>query len=97
MPVLEAMQCGVPVITSSGSSMQEIAGDAALYANANDHTAIADCMMWLYKDENLRNHLIEKGRVTAKQFSWDKTAALFWESIRKAGRQSKGEWGVASG
>jgi glycosyltransferase involved in cell wall biosynthesis len=90
VPVLEAMQCGVPVITSSGSSMQEIAGDAALYANANDHTAIADCIMRLYKDENLRNHLIEKGRVAAKQFSWDKTAALFWESILKAGRQCEG-------
>ena len=43
--------------------MQEIAGDAALYADANDHTAIADSMMRLYKDENLRNHLIEKGTV----------------------------------
>ncbi len=84
VPVLEAMHCGVPVITSSESSMQEIAGDAALYANANDHTSIADCMMRLYKDENLRNQLIEKGREVTKQYSWDKTAKLLWNSILQA-------------
>ena len=66
---LEAMRCDVPVITSADSSMQEIAGDAALYADANDHTDIADKMMLLYKDENLRNQLIEKGRQVAQAIS----------------------------
>lgn len=51
VPVLEAMQCNVPVITSAASSMQEIAGEAALYAAPDDHTDIADKMMLLYKDE----------------------------------------------
>ena len=84
VPVLEAMQCDVPVITSANSSMQEIAKDAALYADANSHTDIADKMMMLYKNENLRKELIEKGRLTARQYSWDKTAALLWKSIVKA-------------
>lgn len=84
VPVLEAMQCDVPVITSSASSMQEIAGEAALYVAPDDHTDIADKMMLLYKDEKLRNELIRKGQLVAKQYSWDKTAALLWQSILKA-------------
>ena len=84
VPVLEAMQCDVPVITSSHSSMQEIAKDAALYADATSYTDIAGQMMLLYKDENLRRQLIEKGRQTAGQYSWDKTADLLWNCIVKA-------------
>ena len=84
VPVLEAMQCDVPVITSVDSAMQEIAKDAALYADATSYADIADKMMLLYKDENLRKQLIEKGRQTARQYSWDKTADLLWTSILKA-------------
>jgi len=84
VPVLEAMQCNVPVITSAASSMQEIAGDAALYAKPDDHTDIADKTMLLYKDEKLRNELIRKGQLVVKQYSWDRTAALLWQSILKA-------------
>lgn len=84
VPVLEAMQCDVPVVTSVASSMQEIAGEAALYAKPGDHTDIADKMMLLYKDEKLRNELIAKGRLIAHHYNWDKTAALLWQSILKA-------------
>lgn len=84
VPVLEAMLCDVPVITSANSSMQEIAKDAALYADANSYADIADKMMMLYKDETLRKQLIEKGRQVAKQYNWDITADLFWKSIVKA-------------
>ena len=83
VPVLEAMRCDVPVITSADSAMQEIAKDAALYADANSHTDIANKMMLLYKDENLRKELILKGRQIVKQYSWDKTATLLWQSIEK--------------
>jgi glycosyltransferase involved in cell wall biosynthesis len=84
VPVLEAMRCDVPVITSADSAMQEIAKDAALYADANNHKNIADKMMLMYKDENLRKELILKGRQIANQYNWDKTAALLWQSIEKA-------------
>lgn len=84
VPVLEAMQADVPVITSEGSSMQEIVGDAALYADANNHTDIADKMMLLYKDEKLRKELIEKGRKVSKHYTWDKAAELLWQCILKA-------------
>jgi len=84
VPVLEAMRCDVPVITSAGSAMEEIAKDAALYADPESHTAIADQMMLLYKDENLRKELVQKGRKTAAAYSWDKTAGLLWQSILEA-------------
>lgn len=84
VPVLEAMQSNVPVITAAKSSMQEIAKDAALYADANDYKDIADKMMHIYKNESLRNELIQKGKRIASQYSWRKTADLLWQSILKA-------------
>ena len=83
-PVLEAMQCNVPVITSADSSMQEIAGDAALYANPESYEDIAEKMMLLYKDEKLRQELINKGQLITSQFTWDKTAAQLWQTILRA-------------
>jgi len=84
VPVLEAMRCAVPVITSASSSMQEIAKEAALYVAANDHTDIAAKMMRIYKDENLRKILIEKGEQVVQKYNWDRTAKLLWQSIQKA-------------
>ena len=83
VPPLEAMQCNVPVITSNVSSMPEICGDAALYANPANHEELAQQMMLLYKDESLRNQLIEKGKEQATNFSWNKTTDLLWQSILK--------------
>jgi glycosyltransferase involved in cell wall biosynthesis len=84
VPVLEAIHCNVPVITSENSAMQEIAGEAALYANPADHNDIAEKMMLLYKDENLRSQLIKNGETVKEQYSWDKSADLLWHSIMKA-------------
>ncbi|NOT52132.1 MAG: glycosyltransferase family 4 protein [Chitinophagaceae bacterium] len=83
VPVLEAMQCSVPVITSINSSMQEIAKEAALYVNPEDHNDIADKMMLLYKDETLKKELVEKGKIVSKEYSWDRTSDLLWQSILK--------------
>lgn len=82
VPVLEAFACGVPVITSSVSSMPEVGGEAALYAQPGDFEDIGRQMMHIYKDEELRNRLVEKGKMQGARFSWDQTAALLWESIR---------------
>jgi glycosyltransferase involved in cell wall biosynthesis len=84
VPVLEAMKCNVPVLTSANSAMQEIAEEAALYADANNHEDIGDKMMRIYKDENLRKELIEKGKTIVQQYSWKKTAELLWQTILKA-------------
>ena len=83
MPVLEAMQCDVPVITPSDSAMQEIAKDAALYADANNHTDIADKMMLLYKDENLRKELIQKGRQLQRNITGIKQQHYSGKALKK--------------
>ncbi|HKB45261.1 MAG TPA: glycosyltransferase family 1 protein [Chitinophagaceae bacterium] len=84
VPVLEAMRCNIPVITSANSSMQEIAKDAALFADTSNYNDIADKMIKIYKDENLRNELIQKGKYIVQLYSWDKTAELLWQAILKA-------------
>jgi glycosyltransferase involved in cell wall biosynthesis len=84
IPVLEAMQSEVPVLTSEKSSMQEIAEDAALYFDPLDVAGIADKMMLIYKDENLRVEMIRKGKMIAEKYSWAKTADMLWESIEEA-------------
>lgn len=84
VPVIEALRCEVPVITSFGSAMQEIAGDAALYANPESFHDLADKMILLYKDENLRASLVNKGKQVEPEYSWDRTAGLLWQSILKA-------------
>ena len=83
VPPLEAMQCDVPVITSSNSAMQEINKEAALYADPENYQDIADKMMLLYKDEKLCIEKISKGREIVQQYSWDKTADLLWKIILK--------------
>jgi glycosyltransferase involved in cell wall biosynthesis len=84
VPILEAMQSSVPVVTSSTSSMMEIGGDAALYADPNDPSEIADQLKTIYKDEALRSQLIGKGKIQAAKYSWDKTAELMWKAIEQA-------------
>ena len=84
VPVLEAMSCQVPVITSAGSAMEEVAGDAALYSNPADYQDIAEKMMLLYKDENLRRRLIGLGMAACRRYSWDNAADLLWQAILKA-------------
>ncbi len=81
LPLIEAMQCEVPVIASNTSSMPEIGGDAALYADPADPDAIAKHMMNLYRDESLRTSLVEAGKVQAAKFSWDTAAEAVWQNI----------------
>ncbi len=82
-PIIEAMKCGVPVLTSSTSAMPEICGDAALYFDPKDFKEIAVKMMLIFKDENLRKKLIEKGNIQVEKYSWNITSQLLWESIEK--------------
>lgn len=83
IPILEAMNCDVPVITSNITSMPEVANDAAMLVDPFSVESIANGMRSIYNDENLRNVLIEKGRKRKQDFSWDKTADLLWESIQR--------------
>lgn len=84
VPVLEGMRSDVPVLTSGNSSMQEIGEDAALYFDPSDYHDIADKMMMIYKDEDLRKKLIGKGRTISAGYTWERTAELMWQCILKA-------------
>lgn len=83
IPILEAMNCDIPVITSSVTSMPEVGGDAAIYVSPFSVTSIADGMLEITQKPEVRQTLIEKGRVQRENFSWDKTASLLWQSIEK--------------
>lgn len=80
-PVLNAMQCEIPVITGTSDFASEIFGDSVLYANPNSFEDIAQQMMLLFKDENSRNELISKAKRQAGNFSIDKTAPILWQAI----------------
>lgn len=73
LPVLEAFQCGSPVITSGETSLPEIAGDAALIVNAYSTDSIAGTLIRLATDTRLRSELRRKGFEQAKLFTWEKT------------------------
>ena len=83
IPIVEAMYCDVPVITSNVTSMPEVAGNAALLVDPFSVDSIKEGMLRIYKDEILRNQLIENGRKQREKFSWDKTAETLWGSIEK--------------
>ncbi len=74
IPLLEAMACGTPVITSNTSSMPEIAGPNAILINPENPDEIAEKMLQLEEEENLYKKQKEIGLQRAKLFSWRKTA-----------------------
>jgi glycosyltransferase involved in cell wall biosynthesis len=74
LPILEAMQCGAPVITSNLSSCPEVAGNAAILVNPNTVQEIRSAINEVCGNESLRQDLITKGYEQAKKFSWDNFA-----------------------
>ena len=74
LPVLEAMRCGTPVLTSHVSSMPEVAGEAALYVDPCSVEDISEKVLKLAYDDTLKARLREKGFIQASKFTWEKTA-----------------------
>lgn len=81
IPVLEALQSGVPVICSPGSAAEDIAGDAGLYASPEDYTAIAAKMILLYKDEKERAARVQQGFIRVADYTAEQAGAKFWQVI----------------
>ena len=84
LPILEAMQAEVPVITSRTTSMPEVAGKAALLVDPYEVPSIAHALCQLYENPNLQRQLVAKGRRQREQFTWDRTAQVVHEAILKA-------------
>ena len=74
LPVLEAMACGTPVVTSNRSSLPEVAGEAAILVDPNNVSMIADAIKSILTDSRLRSRLIKSGLARAQQFSWEVAA-----------------------
>ncbi|MDX2228437.1 MAG: glycosyltransferase family 1 protein [Leptolyngbyaceae cyanobacterium bins.349] len=83
LPVLEAMACGTPVITSQLSSLPEVTGEAALLVDPLDVGAIAEAMHQIAIDPTLRQTLRTASLQRASQFSWAKTGAATTEVLQK--------------
>jgi glycosyltransferase involved in cell wall biosynthesis len=88
LPVLEAMSAGAPVLTSSVSSLPEVGGDAAAYADPYDVTAIAQALRAILEDPTLRHALAAAGPPRAAQFSWDRFAGQVLGAIRDAAQSA---------
>jgi glycosyltransferase involved in cell wall biosynthesis len=74
LPVLEAMACGTPVVTSNVSSLPEVAGDAALTVTPTDLEALTEALRQLITDTTRREALISQGYERARQFTWEASA-----------------------
>ncbi len=74
LPVLEAMNCGCPVITSASSSLPEVTGNSALLVNPYKINELAEALSQVLNDENLIDLLKGRGLVRAKNFSWEKSS-----------------------
>ncbi len=83
IPLIEAMQCDVPVISSNITAMPEVVGDAGLLVDPYSVSSITDAIIKMARDENLRKCCILKGRIQREKFSWDKSAENLWAGIEK--------------
>ncbi len=93
-PPLEAMACGVPVVTSNSSSLPEVVGDAGIMVDPYDSVALANAINQVISDEMLRTILIGRGLERVKLFSWQKcaeeTVAVYKEAHGRANPKSSG-------
>jgi glycosyltransferase involved in cell wall biosynthesis len=89
LPVLEAMACGAPVITSNVSSLPEVAGDGAMLVDPYSVKQIAEGLAAVLTNADLRESLRERGRRRAAHFSWEKTAQMTVEAYRQAIERSQ--------
>lgn len=74
LPILEAMSCGCPVVTTRAGSLTEVAGNAAFYVDAYNNESIARGISEVFENVKLQQDLSRKGLMQAKKFSWEKTA-----------------------
>ncbi len=81
LPPLEAMASGVPVVVSNVSSLPEVVGEAGVLVEPHSVHSIAEGILKVLENPNLRQEMISKGLVQAKQFNWDRTARQTLEVI----------------
>jgi glycosyltransferase involved in cell wall biosynthesis len=88
LPVLEAMACGTPVLTSNISSLPEVAGEAALLVDPHNTGEIVAGLTQLITDVELRQRLVEQGYRQIQNFSWQKAAVQVFEILEKTANRA---------
>ena len=83
IPLVEAMKCGVPILSSDRTCLPEIAGNAALNLDPFDVVHMAKSMEEITTNSAKREELIKKGLKKAQDYNWDKAASKTWEIIRE--------------
>lgn len=83
LPILEAMQCGCPVICSNTTSMPEVIGNAGIQINPNSEKELIEAYKKLYYDTDYKQTCVKLGLERAKQFSWEKCANIMVEQFMK--------------
>lgn len=83
IPLVEAMRCGVPILTSNVSSLPEVLGNAGLICNPFDIDSIVHQMINFESNITLQHELKQLALERAKTFSWDQSAGIVWEEIEK--------------
>jgi len=86
LPVVEAMACGIPVVTSNNSSLPEVGGDAVIYVNPHSADEVANGIRRILSDKELRSQCIARGLERAKIFSWEKCASETLTVLNEANR-----------
>lgn len=84
LPPLEAMQCGVPVVTSNTSSLPEVVGGAGIMVPPDDGDGIGQALLDLYRDSTLRSELATRSLERASLFSWERCVHETVEAYKKA-------------
>ena len=84
IPLLEAMYAETAILSGNTTSLPEVVGDAALICSPSDYEKVAENMNHIATNEELRNSLIEKGRLQRQKFSWQLTSERLWNCIENA-------------
>ncbi|MEM9035735.1 MAG: glycosyltransferase family 1 protein [Actinomycetota bacterium] len=85
-PVLEAFAQGTPVVTSTGTSTEELVGDAGIAVEPTDPDALAEALRSIVTDDGLRSRLASAAPAQAARYTWDRTAQLTVEAYREVAR-----------
>ena len=81
IPLVEAMRCGIPIISGNLTCLPEVAGEAAIYVNPFDTDEVSKAMIYLASDEQKHTELAQKSLERSVLFSWDYTAETTWNVI----------------
>jgi glycosyltransferase involved in cell wall biosynthesis len=89
VPLLEAMHCEIPILASNRSSIPEIAGRAAIYVDPDNPAEIAQGIREILHNTELRNTLIEEGKLNRLRYNWDHSAEKLWEAMMQTIKMDK--------